>query len=209
MAETNDVYQMTFEYLQEGQVLQNVTHWAVTSKTGGGTSNGEIAVGLDTVIKPTLVARMAATCTYAMLRGVRVYPTRSDPFFLPVTGGAGTGGIEGMPTFVAVCYTIYTGVASKHTRGRHYWPGVPEGATIAAAPSTLTAAQLVLENAHRDNLLLPFVAGTSPNQNVLRLCVYARPGITPAPAPPFTIATAIAVRPNLTTFRSRKLGRGI
>ena len=126
----NDVWQSTVACYANGQVSLNRYLWLAAAQAGGGGTDAQLAVDLDTLLAPLYKACMAATATYYGVKVSRyVLPPVARPQISNAFIGVGTAGAEAFPT--AVC-----GLMKKTS---YAWGKKGQGRTYIPFPSTTLA----------------------------------------------------------------------
>jgi hypothetical protein len=186
----------------DGQIVQNVTHWALV--TGEWSMPAMIALAgayaqwlslhLSTVQSVDMQWTEARLTQLAGEEGLRY-----DSVYASAVPGDNEAGA--FPNNVALCASVLTGFAGKSGRGRFYIPAIP---TDAADQSRCTAPYITLVNA----ALLKLVDGSIFAG--YQLGVYSTvSGGVPRETGLFRSASQVAARDNVLDSQRRRLpGRG-
>ena len=199
-----DILSLTLFSTLDGQTLNNVLHFI---DSGGAGDVNNLMSEANTWLASTAVRGMfSASLTFQKWRAQVLYPNLLDPVEVATTQPAGTAGAACLPGTVAVVCSMRTGFASRSTRGRIYFPGVPEEYTTVGKLNTsgqtgwngVTAAMLALWSSD---------TGTSQ----FHIGVWSRK--IAGPHPPynpggFKPASSITPQPVLGTQRRRRIGVG-
>ena len=124
------------------QASENVNHWSVTTSTGVGITDTDIAAALDAICNATIPPLIYNGATYkgttAQILGLSASPLFGSSNF---GAAAGIGGAIGMSRQTAGLIRLNTIYAGPGYRGRQYMPfpsttqdvglGVPTGAYVA------------------------------------------------------------------------------
>lgn len=151
----------------------NTYNFVVTSNTGTGGTDQDLATAFDTSVGPFYQSLIPVTVTY---RGIQVYwlkhiglLTVAAPVQSIASSGVGTASGNPLPRNAAPILKYNDGLRGPAHRGRLFFPFV---STLYSAnngrPTTALATAL---NAFSASLMAPYTVGTSPNQSTLQWCI--------------------------------------
>ena len=142
--QVGDIVEYTAICKVENQYSFNVFHYVVTATAGTSQTDAQFAAQVDALIAPLYKALLPVTSSYYGCRAQVIKPARFDPIELATNRGPGTfvGG-EQLPPQIAAVANFKTGIATRSTRGRMYFPAatevdnqataLPSGGYLAAA----------------------------------------------------------------------------
>ena len=123
MPAIGDIFQLTFQQLWRGQVMENVIHFRAR-----GTAPTDAELKTDAQLWLNFFCNLQSTeVSYPAVKIKRMTPLAFDEIIYTPTGGA-VGGTQATPahnTTLAIVFTKRTGTAGKKHRGRMYVGGYP------------------------------------------------------------------------------------
>jgi len=208
-AAVNDCYQVRLIGSIEGQQTVNVFHFKCTG------ADDDVLTHLVLVFAQCFIDHMlpvlSSAWTLVEIRWKKVSPTLGIEFIsVPVGAGAGAGSASALPSYSSVVFSLRTETGGRSHRGRNYFAGIPEDATIGSKldpegefwAAALAFALCVVTN---------FIPGDPPGAPSWAMMVYSRKiggDAFPYGAGGFTQMKEYVPAAYLGTTRSRKVGRG-
>jgi len=203
MPPVGPVYQMTYEFLVEGQTCENVIHFR--SITGSETP-AQIRTSAEFYLA-TVKGLISNEVTFPAIVIKQMTPIAFDETVAaPVTNTAGTRSQPPINNTLALVVTKRTGVAGKTHRGRIYLPGI---AADDADNIGLNTGGMATAITTFNNLLATF--GPSGTDLNLQIGIYSRSigGFNPFTTAGWQAITGFTVQPVFGNQRRRRIGVGI
>lgn len=183
----NDILEVRFASMCDGQLGLNVRHYEITAEVLGGATLQEIADGLDAIFSPLVRPLMHNTALWwgTGARHFRPLPISTE-FSCIANQGAGNIAGDRMPRQVAGLISLRTAQAGRSGRGRLYIPfpgeasndidGTPTLAwnTLAQTLATAVKATQTIVGAGTSTTLKPVVWSRAQNQRYAILTTLVR-----------------------------------
>lgn len=203
MAATGDIYQVTYQYLVEGQTCENVIHYRglvpALTKTQVRTSANfywtTISPGISNLVTfPSMIIKQMTPLAF------------DETISAPTPTTAGVSAAPPINNTIALVVTKRTGVAGKTHRGRIYFPGIP---TTQADQAGLNTAGAAIWLTITNNLMATY--GPSGTDLNLQIGVYSGSigGFNPFTVAGWQPLTSLDVQPIFGNQRRRRIGVGI
>lgn len=211
VAQQNDTYQVRVVGRIEGQETNNIWYFRCASGAGDADVLTHLILVLLSCLTTHLLPVLSSAWTLERIVWKRVYPTLGPELVsIPQGQSAGGGNASALPSFNSAVMSIRTAMGGRSHRGRTYFAGIPEAATIGSTldPGHAFWAGLI-------NFALccvqHFIVGDPPGANAWQMMVYSRKlggAHFPFGNAGFTPVKELLPVSLLGTTRSRKVGRG-
>ena len=209
-AALNSAWEVRLEGLLEGQKTENVFHFVCVGATADVELN--LILVFVTCFLENMLPVLSAQWSFQRVVYKQVSPTLGlENIYttdLPASGGA--AGAQ-LPSYVSALFSEHTTFAGRSGRGRKYFAGIPEAATIGSAldpTHAFWAGALAFAACVISAFVHPDPAGGT---DLFDLSVYSRiigGSAFPYGASGFHAVTSMVPSPQTATTRSRKVGRG-
>lgn len=211
IAQQNDVFQVRIVGRIEGQETNNVWHFKCASGAGDDDVLTHLILVLAACFITNLLPVLSSAWALESIKFKKVTPQLGQEVVaIPV--GAGAGGTSGqqLPSFCSALVSIRTQTGGRSHRGRAYFAGIPEAATVGSHFDTTGPfwAGLV---AFLNCVVQNFIIGDPPGDHAWQMMVYSRKlggAAFPYGANGYTPMSELVPVQQLATTRSRKVGRG-
>lgn len=207
----NDTYQVRVVGRIEGQETNNIFYFRCISGAGDSDVHLHLILVFLQCFIDHLLPVLSSAWNLERIVWKKVYPSLGPEIISVPTGSTqGGGAATALPSFCSAVVSIRTQFGGRSRRGRTYYAGIPENATVG---STLdpTGAFWTAILAFAACVIEKFVAGDPPGTNAWAMMMYSRKlgGSTfPLGNAGFEAVTEYVPVSLLGTTRSRKVGRG-
>lgn len=193
-----DIYSVVVDSVVKGEHCQNELHFREVTAETDTIPAENLAEGFVTAVEADWLACLSDQAALACVYVRRVKPTPGVAY-TRIWNVVGTVADEPIPTTSAAVVSWYTTTAGKRTRGRNYFPGLPEsfqdGGLLEGA--AITAIQTLADT------LMDVIAAGAGGTGEWELCVYSRVNGTGVDV------ESNVVRSNLGTMRTRRQRPGV
>jgi len=145
--QVGDIVEFTAICKLQNQYAFNVFHFVVTATAGTSQTDAQFSTQLDNLIHGLYKTLLPVTNSYYGSRTQVIKPARFDPVDNAANRGAGTfAAAEPLPPQIAAVGNFKTGIATRSTRGRMYFPAATETdnqATALPSAGYLAAASAI------------------------------------------------------------------
>lgn len=132
----NDRIEVSYVCNLQGQYSYNIANIKITATAGASITDQQLAASLEGTMAPLYKAILPTNTQWHGLKVQIVNPLRRDAVFSIASRGAGVVAGDLLPTQAALVVSLRTGVASRATMGRWFFPPTSESNNdTAAVPS--------------------------------------------------------------------------